>query len=243
LHVFAQRPITRAFITGITMGKSVTKTKKAATPLALAVVDNALLSRIRKMSEAELATAINGGHQQIEVEIHTARQHASAALMGALQAGAFLMEVHRRFGKSGWGKWAEQHCPALPISTAYRYMDLSRKFPHVRTPEKISGLRQAYIAVGILPDAPAKKTQPPNLDSVPASTGTDLLARVRSLRAFYVTELEKFDYATLEPSVRRQLRQEITALLTQLNVFVERMDATPKPAKVVEISSISTRRK
>jgi hypothetical protein len=99
-----------------------------------------------------LVAAINSGHKDIQAAAHTASRHTANALTGALRTGALLAEVHRREKKTGWGAWVEKNCPELPISTAYRYMGLARKFPHVRMGQEITGLRQAYIAVGMMPD-------------------------------------------------------------------------------------------
>lgn len=183
---------------------------------------------IKTMSEQDLATAINGGHRLIESEIHTARKHASAALMGALKTGAYLQEAHRRFKKAGWGSWVRKHCPSLPISTAYRYKDLAVKFPHVRKVEEITTLRQAYIAVGIVPEDTVKKKVQPDLSKAPAFNGTDLVARVKNMREFYDTNLNQFDYGKLEPKVRNQLKVEIKSLLTSLHRLIQRVKALPQ---------------
>ena len=176
------------------------------------------------MSSAELAIAINEGHAIVEGEIHTARRHASAALEGALRTGAYLREVQRRFGKSEWWPWVRKHCPHLSKSTAYRYIDLVRKFPHVRTAQEIPNLRQAYLAVGIIPDGPSKKGKaPPNLNEVPASSGTDLQARVRSMREFCGAQLGALDVTTLDEIGRTGLHEELTALRSMLDEVLGRI--------------------
>lgn len=178
-----------------------------------------------KLTEAELAAAINGAHQQSEVGLHNARKHAETALTGALAAGAYLQEVHRRKEKSGWGNWVREHCPQLPISTAYRYMDLARKFPRVRKPDEISNLRQAYIAVGILPEAPAKvePKQAPALHHVAPVPVTDLVARVKSTWAFLNVEFESADFVAMEETQRQRLQQEISVLLDGLTEIMARL--------------------
>ena len=180
---------------------------------------------LSKLSEVELATAINGAHQQSEVGIHNARKHAETALTGALAAGAYLQEVHRREGKSGWGNWVKGHCPQLPISTAYRYMDLARKFPRMRKPEEIRNLRQAYIAAGILLETPAKAEakQAPALHHVEPATVTDLVARVKSTWAFLGVEFENADFVAMEETQRQRLQQEISVLLNGLTEIMAQL--------------------
>ena len=64
----------------------------------------------------------------IESGISSARAHAEAALKAALETGRLLNEVRSRIEKGQWLEWLAKHCPDLPRSTAYRYLDLSRKW-------------------------------------------------------------------------------------------------------------------
>jgi hypothetical protein len=179
---------------------------------------------IKGMSLEELAAAINAGHIGVEGEIHTARQHALAALTGALRTGAYLREVHRRFGLHGWVPWTQQHCPVLPIKSAYRYKKLAEKFPHVRNPAEIVNLRQAYIEVGILPEKTAKENHKkvPDLESVPPA-GTDFRARVRSMREFCRAGFDALDVTTLDETERAGLEAELQALRTVLDTALRRL--------------------
>ena len=169
------------------------------------------------LPEPALVAAINSGHKDIQSAAHTAKQHAANALTGALRTGALLVEVHRREEKAGWGAWIEKHCPELPISTAYRYMGLARKFPHVRMGQEITGLRQAYIAVGMMPEkSSGKEKKAPDLTSVPPPTGTDVVTRMKSTRDFLGAELERVNPAALDKAGRKALLAEINALIERL---------------------------
>lgn len=168
------------------------------------------------LPEPALVAAINSGHKDIRLAAHTATRHAAIALTGALRTGALLAEVHRREKKAGWGAWIEKNCPELPISTAYRYMGLARKFPHVRMGQEITGLRQAYIAVGMMPEkSPGKEKKAPDLTSVPP-TGTDVVTRMKSTRDFLGAELERVNPAALDKAGRKALLAEINALIERL---------------------------
>jgi len=184
------------------------------------------------MSEEQLADAITQSHKQVEDSIINARQHAGTALMAALRAGACLHEVHRLVGKKRWGPWVREHCPYLHIATAYRWKSLAQKFAHVRKPEEILTVRQAYVAVGMWPEAPANKKKTPDLEKVPDFTGADLVAGVKSMRAFFDASFAQMDFAALEVPVREELKLELDGLLTTITKVVDRMVAgTMKQAK------------
>ena len=169
------------------------------------------------LPEPALVAAINSGHKDIQSAAHTAKQHAANALTGALRTGTLLAEVHRREKKAGWGAWIEKNCPGLPVSTAYRYMGLARKFPHVRMGKEIIGLRQAYIAVGMMPEkCSVKQKKAPDLTSVPPPTGTDVTTRMKSTREYLGAELERVNPAALDKAGRKALLDEINALIGRL---------------------------
>ena len=182
------------------------------------------------MLDTELATAINEGRDNVEGEIHTARQHALAALMGALRTGAYLREVRRRFGLHEWIPWIQQHCPGLPMKSAYRYKKLAEKFPHMRNSEEIVNLRQAYIAIGIFPDAPQQQQKSaPDLSSGPTPSGPDLQAGAKSMRDFWGAQLERLDLTTLEEPERMGLQSELTALREMLDSMIRRLTGLAMP--------------
>jgi hypothetical protein len=195
------------------------------------------------LKEEELANAIKEGCHRTEAIVHSARERNQAALMGAWCTGALLGEVHRRCEKSDtkWRDWMKRYCSKVPESTAYRWMNFFKKSSHVRIQE-FSSLRQAYIEVGILKKAPPKEKTTPDLNTVPTATATDLVARVRKMREFYATVLGNFDITGLEQSARKDLANEIVALVTDLNEFVKRIgNGAMKPAKAVEIASKARR--
>ena len=180
------------------------------------------LEALKQLPEPDLAAAINSGYETTRSAVHSAKQHNANALAGALRTGALLSEVHRREGKSGFGPWVQKNCPELPLSTAYRYWTLARKFPHVRTDKEIVGLRQAYVAVGIIPEKPAeKKKKAPDLTVVPTPTGTDVLTRVQSNRAFLGAELGRVNPTNMDAAARTALLAEINALIDQLSAVRE----------------------
>jgi hypothetical protein len=212
-------------------------------PINRAVVNEVGTEEVEKTSaelavltDEELANAINEGHQRIESGIHSARKHAWMALIGALRAGPYLQESLRRCKakRIEWRDWINLHCPLLGLSTAYRYIDLAKRFPHVRNPSEITNLRQAYLVTGILPDGPKKERKKPDLQKIHAFTGTDVVARVKTLRTFLAAGLGKFEVTTLEKPVRNSLKKEIAALIAELIEFkgrVESADAKPKGSK------------
>ena len=177
------------------------------------ITENSNLN-LSQLSEADLVAAIKSSYAVAESGIISASQQAHRLLKAALETGGYLREAQQRAGKGEgkWKKWMKEHCPDLPLSTAYRYIQLSEKFSHVGKPEDIQNLRQAYIAVGILKMETEKKSKG-------SAGGSKWIAKIKSWRAFYQASWKKADPAKIEAPVREKLANEIKALIADLQKF------------------------
>ncbi len=187
--------------------------------------------KLMDLSDTDLAKRINARLPKIEASIHCAREHANAALEAAIETGCYLNEVKRRIEKGKWGDWMKKHCPNLKQATAYRYMGLARKLSHVINGKTDMTIRQAYLACGILPDAPPAKKQPPDLDHTPAFAPADILAQVRSATQHLQT-FEDLPFETLDSSTLDQMTDEWRTMIDVCDMLIEKAAARRKIKQV-----------
>jgi len=96
-----------------------------------------------------------------------AKQLGNDAIKEAIICGVLLMRAKAMVPPRRWSYWLAQCCPKLPHRTAYRWIQLA-KASKIRTLEHCSGLRQAYIDCGILPEPEPTNVNvgPPAPDSI-----------------------------------------------------------------------------
>ena len=97
--------------------------------------------------------------EQILVSYHNAQKLAGdtkdngrKAVDEALRCGVLLNAKKEEIGHGGWLKWLDVYVPELHYRTAQVWMRLAAKTNHDSYLKSANSLRQAYIAVGILPD-------------------------------------------------------------------------------------------
>jgi hypothetical protein len=195
------------------------------------------------MSLQQLAGKINTGLATIESEAFNARRYATAALHAAIHVGHFLAASRKKCSKGQWGAWRDRHLPGLSQATAYRYISLAKKFSHVGNHVAVQTLRQAYIAVGILPEASKEAKRVPALTGAPVFNLADLLATVRTAREF-LQSVGSLDLGKLDPELRAQIGNELSELLAVAQRLRDALarQKSMKPAQVVEISSTTKKR-
>jgi len=166
---------------------------------------------LKGLSLDELAAGINARLPEIDSSVCNARAQAAYALRVAVETGHYLNAAKQQTEKGQWLVWLARHCPGLAQATAYRYQRLAQQsanLSHVINGKPANGIRQAYRAVGILPDEPASKKKAPDLDAALDVETTDLLAKVKSFTAF----LRGVCLGNEEKPVWEQLKQALSAL-------------------------------
>lgn len=84
----------------------------------------------------------------MESLVKSVKDKSRQALAEALIAGAALAKVKTIIGYGGFGKWLKENCKAITEKTAQKYMQLANRGSELMGTGL--GLRQAYIALGIL---------------------------------------------------------------------------------------------
>jgi hypothetical protein len=97
--------------------------------------------------------------QAIIAAHNEAREHGGKAIEAAVKCGTLLIEQMKSTPKGGFTDWIEANCPNICRRTAYNYMTLAKRVQHVAHLDS-KGLRQAYIAAGILKEQPKEVHDP-----------------------------------------------------------------------------------
>lgn len=106
-----------------------------------------------------LARDIREHHEAALHHAATSRNGALEAIKSAILCGLALNDAKRAVGFGQWEGWFAQHCPHISIETARRWMRLAKQ-SHVTELTTAAGLRQAYIAAGILPPGGSSESSP-----------------------------------------------------------------------------------
>lgn len=115
-------------------------------------------------NEAEIIAKINELHAEIESQVSYAKIQATKAIELTVECGKLLIAQKKNAGHGKWEEWVNTNCEFNTV-TAWRYMRLSQKIGIEEKSSNLSHikdlnigspktLRQAYIATGILTEAP-----------------------------------------------------------------------------------------
>ncbi len=115
-------------------------------------------------TQLEVVSTINNLYAEAEALSKSAKEYAEKAVGIALECGKLLVEQKKQVGHGNWETWCNENL-SFTERTARKYMGLTRKM--ITKDEEGSNrnygsvlaeqpktLRQAYIATGILPEAP-----------------------------------------------------------------------------------------
>jgi hypothetical protein len=108
------------------------------------------------------------------------------------------------------------------------------KFSHVGNAALFQTLRQAYIAMGVLPGPSSSAKKPPTLNEAPAFSATSFLASVKSSRD-YLRSAKLLDFENMEPEFREKIREEVSAMIGIREELNQKLSSPMKPSNVSEI--------
>jgi len=158
-----------------------------------------------------LAPQINLTYAEAATLSANAKDQATAAVEKALECGRLMLKqkesLQRLSGKErcGWIEWLESNCPDISEQTARRYMALAKRSHVSGYFEDFSTLRQAYLATGILKQAP--KVEP-----TPVDAKTPWVRYTRPLdnfRNWYNTRVEDEPLENWDTTLLRLLSNEL----------------------------------
>jgi hypothetical protein len=98
----------------------------------------------------QLKREINDSYEAAETLVKSSKDKARQALAEALTCGKALLRVKATVGFGGFEKWVKDNCKGIVASTARRYMSLAKRAHGSDLLTTSIGLRQAYIALGIV---------------------------------------------------------------------------------------------
>ena len=127
------------------MSNTIVKPKKRKTE-TLSVVNAQKLDKI--------ARDIRSSYDSANGLAKLARNKGREAVAEAILCGNYLNEAKQIIGHGGFLKWLAKHCKAVDRETARRWMLLAKNC-HNSNLGNSNNLRQAYVAIGILPETVA----------------------------------------------------------------------------------------
>jgi hypothetical protein len=114
--------------------------------------DEATRLAIIKENHERSASEILDCYQKAQLLAADAKADAQAAVKEALKCGAMCNAKKMELGHGHWLKWHEQFLPEIDLSTVERWMKMANSCHDTIMSSEPKSLRQAYIAIGILPD-------------------------------------------------------------------------------------------
>lgn len=152
----------------------------------------------------DLSAEINAAFAEARTTAAAATTNAKQAVACALECGRLLNRQKESLPHGEWQPWLAAHCPDISAPTARRYMRLAKR-SHDHSLDDAVGLRQAYLATGVLPESPRTRREPDANDPT--------VSFVRGLDQFRRWFHRRTDEQPLEkwtPEARRLLRNELT---------------------------------
>lgn len=147
-----------------------------------------------------LSVEINTAYFDAQAAAAAARTAVNDAVRCAVECGQLLIEQKAALRHGDWQTWLLQHCPQISASTARRYMRLSQR-THGAGFLDARGLRQAYLATGVIPaEKPCRYVLPKRTSFV---TGLD------QFRRWFHAQIEIRPLQTWTPDARRVIRNEL----------------------------------
>lgn len=147
-----------------------------------------------RLLSIDLSTSINAAYFAARAAADNATDHARAAITAAVLCGDLLLRQKTSLPHGAWLPWLVAHCPEISAETARRYMRLSKR-SQVTDLTAATSLRQAYLATGVLPEAPPRETTEPDA-TTPIITFTRGLDQ---FRRWYHRRTEENPVATWTP--------------------------------------------
>jgi hypothetical protein len=150
-----------------------------------------------------LASEINAAFSEASATAAAATLNARQAVARALECGRLLNLQKDALPHGTWQDWLAAHCPAISAPTARRYMRLAKHAPDTLL-DDAAGLRQAYMATGVLSDSPRQRREPDaNTPTVNYVRGLD------QFRRWFHQRIEEEPLSKWSPQARRLLRNEL----------------------------------
>ena len=169
--------------------------------------------------EVNLAGKIRAVHAEAQVSAEQAKTYASHAVAKAVECGQLLLQQKEALGHGKWLDWQANNLPEISHDTVSRYMRVAKaatkvlpaaqgvddsNFASVRNLEDTPTLKQAYMALGLLP-APEKK--PEVVD--PNKPWVKFTRHLDGFRLWFNKRMDEAPLSTWPEDSRRILKNEL----------------------------------
>ena len=166
--------------------------------------------------QINLAVQIRDAYREANQLADQAKGFASQAVAKAIECGQLLLQQKASLGHGSWLDWIKLNLPEISHDKAQRYMRLAKaasQLPenhdgnnaHVRYLEDAASVRQAYIAVGILPMPPKPGDEPPD----PNKPWVEFLRWLDGFRLWFQKRMDADPIETWPENSRRVLKNEL----------------------------------
>ena len=170
--------------------------------------------------ETNLAPQILEAYREATQLAQQSKGYASQAVAKAVECGRLLVRQKESLGHGSWMEWTATNLPDIHHDTIGRYMRVAKAAQDVLPSsenEKISNstrvsnlgnaasLRQAFVAVGILPPPEDKSDQAPD----PNKPWVKFTRFLRGFRLWYNKRIDEKPLHAWEEDSRRVLKNEL----------------------------------
>ena len=127
--------------------------------------------------QINLAAQIREAYREANQLAEQSKGYASQAVSNAIECGQLLIQQKAALVHGGWMEWTATNLPEIHHNTLGRYMRVAKAAQGALHPSATEGdsnsspvmnledaptLKQAYVALGILPQPKDKSNQPPD---------------------------------------------------------------------------------
>jgi hypothetical protein len=114
---------------------------------------------IKEPSELkQLACELRESYESLAGLTKAVREKSREALAEAILCGQKLKRTKELVGPGGWVRWLQENCPQISRQTALKWMKLGSR--NLQILSTSYGLRQAYIALGIIDEDKPRTPKP-----------------------------------------------------------------------------------
>lgn len=188
-------------------------------PLTSPETDTETRVAIAEQNDRETAEKIMAAYRAADRFAVLARANVKSAVEEAVKCGAMLIAKKENCDRWFWTTWMSVFLPQIKMATARRLMELSRRSQWHDGLENAKTLREAYIAVGMLPDPvelQRKRNEQASTGGRLANSGSGYLALIHKLYSEKAIEalLTLNDFSSWDSLELELLERELAPLVT-----------------------------
>jgi hypothetical protein len=170
--------------------------------------------------QINLSEQIRAAYAEANAIAEKAKSYASEAVAKAIECGRLLLQQKQALGHGSWMEWTAKNIPEIHHNTLGRYMRVAKSAQEALPSSDTSGdsnsspvmnlndaptLKQAYIALGILPPPASKSDEQPD----PNKPWVKFTRFLDGFRLWFNKRIDEDPLATWPEDSRRVLKNEL----------------------------------